>query len=103
GGGGGGAGWGGRGDPQPRFDCQCPVMSLPSALKTEPGSIPADVPYVKAPPERVAQWRDRLPEEGKLRVGLVWCGNPAFKENRRASLRLPPVPPPFPLPALPSH
>lgn len=90
----------GKGEPTPPFDCQCPVMSLPYALKTEPGSIPADVPYVKAPPERVAQWRDRLPEEGKLRVGLVWCGNPAFKENRRRSLELTQVAPLFAIPGV---
>src|SRR5262249_60111384 len=58
----------GKGEPTPPFDCQCPVMSLPYALKTEPGSIPADVPYVKAPPERVAQWRGRPPGEGKIPV-----------------------------------
>jgi tetratricopeptide (TPR) repeat protein len=83
----------GRGDLLPPFDYHCPLMSLPHALKTEPAAIPADVPYIDAPQERVALWRDRLPDTGKLRVGLVWCGNPAFKEDRRRSLKLAQVAP----------
>jgi len=40
------------------------------------------------PPERLAQWRARLRASGRLRAGIVWCGNPAFKEDRRRSLKL---------------
>jgi tetratricopeptide (TPR) repeat protein len=77
-----------RGEPLPAFDCHCPVMSLPYATKTELAALPAEVPYIHAPPERVSHWRERLPQRGGLRVGIVWCGNPAFKEDRRRSLRL---------------
>jgi tetratricopeptide (TPR) repeat protein len=78
----------GKDEPLPPFDCHCPVMSLPYAFKTELATIPADVPYILALPERVAQWRERLPQTRQLRVGIVWCGNPAFKDDRRRSLRL---------------
>jgi tetratricopeptide (TPR) repeat protein len=77
-----------RGEPLPAFDCHCPVMSLPYAMKTELATFPAKVPYIHAPPERVSHWRERLPQTRGLRVGIVWCGNPAFKEDRRRSLRL---------------
>jgi tetratricopeptide (TPR) repeat protein len=77
-----------RGEPLPAFDCQCPVMSLPYAMKTEPATIPAEVPYIHAPADRVSQWRARLPETTASRVGIVWCGNPAFREDRRRSLKL---------------
>jgi tetratricopeptide (TPR) repeat protein len=77
-----------RGEPLPAFDCQCPVMSLPYAMKTEPATIPAEVPYIEAPADRVSHWRARLPHTTALRVGIVWCGNPAFKEDRRRSLKL---------------
>jgi tetratricopeptide (TPR) repeat protein len=76
-----------RGEPLPAFDCHCPVMSLPYALKAERATIPAEVPYIHAPPERVAHWRPRLPQMRGLRVGIVWCGNPAFKEDHRRSLK----------------
>jgi Glycosyltransferase family 9 (heptosyltransferase) len=77
-----------RGEPLPAFDCHCPVMSLPYAMKTELATIPAEVPYLHAPVERVAHWRERLPQRAERRVGIVWCGNPAFKEDRRRSLKL---------------
>jgi tetratricopeptide (TPR) repeat protein len=77
----------GKGEPLPPFDCHCPVMSLPYAFKTELATIPAAEPYIHAPPERIAQWRERLPRTGRLQVGIVWCGNPAFKDDRRRSLR----------------
>jgi tetratricopeptide (TPR) repeat protein len=77
-----------RGEPLPALDCHCPVMSLPYAMKTELATIPVEVPYVHAPADRVSHWRERLPQRGGLRVGIVWCGNPAFKEDRRRSLKL---------------
>ena len=77
-----------RGEPLPPFDCHCPVMSLPYAMKTEFATIPAEVPYIHAPLDRASHWRARLPHTRGLRVGVVWCGNPAFKEDRRRSLRL---------------
>ena len=36
------------------------LLSLPMAFGTEVDSIPAAVPYLRAPAERVAAWRDRL-------------------------------------------
>jgi tetratricopeptide (TPR) repeat protein len=77
-----------RGEPLPAFDCHCPVMSLPYAMKTELTTIPAEVPYLDAPVDRQSHWRERLPHTTALRVGIVWCGNPAFKEDRRRSLKL---------------
>ena len=37
-----------RGDPLPAYDVHCPLGSLPLALKTEPATIPADIPYLRA-------------------------------------------------------
>ena len=37
-----------RGAALPAFDVHCPLASLPHALRTEPSSIPADVPYLTA-------------------------------------------------------
>jgi hypothetical protein len=77
-----------RGEMLPAFDCHCPVMSLPYAMKTELATVAGEVPYIHVPADRVAHWREHLPQTGKLRVGVVWCGNPAFKEDRRRSLKL---------------
>jgi len=74
------------GDAQPAFDLHCPMMSLPFAFGTELATIPAEVPYLRAPPDRVADWRARLPAAAKLRVGLVWAGNAAFAADRQRSI-----------------
>ena len=50
------------------------LLSLPMAFGTEVDSIPAAVPYLRAPAERVAAWRDRLGPRTVPRVGLAWWG-----------------------------
>jgi tetratricopeptide (TPR) repeat protein len=74
-----------RGDPLPAFDVHCPMPSLPLAFATRLETIPVQTPYLAAPPDRIAQWRARLPA-GTLRVGLVWSGNPRHKNDRSRSL-----------------
>jgi ADP-heptose:LPS heptosyltransferase len=61
-------------------------MSLPLAFGTALDTIPADVPYVRAPAERLARWRARLGEPGRLRVGVVWAGSAVHKNNHNRSI-----------------
>jgi tetratricopeptide (TPR) repeat protein len=75
-----------RGEPLPRFDQHCPLMSLPLALRTALDTIPAEIPYVRAPADRVAHWRARLGEPGPLRVGIVWAGSAVHKNNHNRSI-----------------
>jgi tetratricopeptide (TPR) repeat protein len=73
----------------PKFDCHCPLLSLPAVFKTRLDTIPSEVPYLKSPAESAAKWRDLLDSTaGNLRVGLVWAGNPKRKLDRQRSLRL---------------
>ncbi|MGO9995520.1 MAG: tetratricopeptide repeat protein [Steroidobacteraceae bacterium] len=65
--------------PLPDCDFHCPLMSLPLAFDTTMESIPAQIPYLKCDPEKLAQWREALGESKKLRVGLVWSGG--FRAN----------------------
>ena len=62
------------GEPLPPFDYCCPLLSLPTAFQTSLGTIPSEIPYLRARPERVQYWRERLGERTKPRVGLVWSG-----------------------------
>jgi hypothetical protein len=55
------------------FDYHAPLMSLPRSLGTRLGTIPADVPYLAAEPERVARWTRRIGEDG-FRIGVSWAG-----------------------------
>jgi tetratricopeptide (TPR) repeat protein len=78
----------------PAFDMHCPICSLPLAFGTRLDTIPSSASYLPAPAkERVQAWETRLREatanRNRLRVGLVWSGNPAHKNdcNRSTSLR----------------
>ncbi|HEY0838478.1 MAG TPA: tetratricopeptide repeat protein, partial [Azospirillum sp.] len=64
------------GDALPAFDLHAPLMSLPRLFGTTLDGIPAAVPYLTPPADAAARWRDRLPADGRLRVGLVWSGDP---------------------------
>ncbi|GAA5170059.1 tetratricopeptide repeat protein [Viridibacterium curvum] len=76
------------GDALPKFDLHCPLMSLPHALGTQLATLPAGVPYLSADAGRCAEWAERLGERRGLRVGIMWCGNPAQKDNHLRSLHL---------------
>jgi hypothetical protein len=76
------------GSPLPPFEYHCPLLSLPLAFKTTIETIPAPVGYLRADQTRVAQWRARLGERCRPRVGLVWSGNPNNPIDARRSIRL---------------
>lgn len=63
-----------EGDPIPEHDYCCSLMSLPYVFSTTPGSVPAEVPYLRAEPQAAQSWRDRLGPASRLRIGLVWSG-----------------------------
>jgi tetratricopeptide (TPR) repeat protein len=73
--------------PLPRFDVHCPLLSLPRVMGTRLESIPADIPYLRPEPALAGYWAGKLSAE-KLRVGLVWAGNPEHKNDKRRSLPL---------------
>ncbi|MFZ0845448.1 MAG: tetratricopeptide repeat protein [Pseudolabrys sp.] len=76
------------GDEVPEFDLHCPLVSLPLAFRTELATIPADIPYLSIPGERVAHWKDRMPPRQGFRVGVVWSGNPTHKDDHNRSISL---------------
>jgi len=70
-------------------DLHVPLSGLPGALATDLSSIPAPIPYLRAQPDLVERWRPRLEiAGGRLRVGIVWAGNPNHNNDRRRSVRL---------------
>jgi tetratricopeptide (TPR) repeat protein len=77
-----------KGEPLPLFDYHCPLLSLPLAFGTGLNSIPADVSYLVSDPVRVSAWRIKLGKQNKLRVGFVWSGNRAHKNDRNRSVAL---------------
>jgi tetratricopeptide (TPR) repeat protein len=73
----------------PAFDMYCPTSSLPLAFATRLDTIPAEVPYLPPPSQsRVQAWDDRLGPRTRLRVGLVWSGNPDHSNDHNRSVPL---------------
>ncbi|SMG28217.1 tetratricopeptide repeat protein [Paraburkholderia susongensis] len=76
------------GQSLPPFDCHCPLLSLPLALRTNEANIPSSTPYLFADAAATSEWRERIDgfdadtnaahrQPKQLKVGLVWAG-----ENR---------------------
>jgi tetratricopeptide (TPR) repeat protein len=76
-------------EAMPAFDTYCPMLSLPLAFRTQLETIPSGISYLPAPSDdRVRAWSDRLPPHHRLRVGLVWAGNPGHHNDRNRSIPL---------------
>jgi len=73
----------------PPFDFHCPMSSLPLAFATRLDTIPSGTSYLPAPAaSRVQAWESRLGPHDRLRVGLVWSGNPNHRNDRNRSIPL---------------
>ncbi len=77
-----------RGEALSAFDLHCPLLSLPLAFATELSTIPADIPYLRPAREAMAEWSTRLPDDGRLRVGLCWAGSPQHRNDHNRSIAL---------------
>lgn len=70
-----------EGDPHPRYDYYCFLMSLPHLFGTDLGSVPSRISYLKASDQKVNIWKHKLAGfSGKKKVGLVWSGG--FRADR---------------------
>lgn len=85
--------------PLPDFDVHCPLLSLPRAFATSLDSIPLEIPYLTADPAERAHWDRRIGGD-RLRVGIVWAGNPTTKRDRFRSPGLIAVTPLFSVPGI---
>jgi hypothetical protein len=76
-------------DRLPAFDFHCAISSLPLAFGTRLDTIPPGAMYLPAPVvSRVQAWESRLGPHTRLRVGLVWSGNPNHKNDFKRSIPL---------------
>ena len=76
---------GDRGDPAP-YQCDAVLLSLPRLLKTRLETIPADVPYLRAPHDETERWKARVSGMAGVKVGIVWAGNPEHVNDHRRSI-----------------
>lgn len=70
----------------PAADFRCPLPSLPHRFGTRLETIPAPVPYLRASPEAVGRWQARIGGLPGRRIGLVWAGNPAHRNDNARTI-----------------
>lgn len=82
------------GGETPSYDYHCPFISLPRAFSATAHPFGVPVPYVRADPDGISRFAALMPEDGRLRVGLVWSGAPrpdqsdAWMLDQRRSMKL---------------
>jgi hypothetical protein len=69
------------------FDFQCALLSLPGVLGTTLDTIPSAIPYLIPEAPLVANWRQRIGDNG-LKIGICWQGTPFAKVDRGRSVPL---------------
>jgi tetratricopeptide (TPR) repeat protein len=76
----------------PKFDLECPLMSLPAVFGTTVETVPWTGAYLGADPELAAEKKAQFPRSllqgSPHRVGLAWAGNPRYKADRQRSVQL---------------
>jgi len=77
-----------RNESLPEFDFYINLPSLPRVFGTDLESMPSNIPYLHAEPERVQRWEQRLGAHDTLRVGLAWAGSPTHARDRYRSVPL---------------
>ncbi|MCP5195517.1 MAG: tetratricopeptide repeat protein [Gammaproteobacteria bacterium] len=70
----------------PPCDYQISLLTLPLIFRTTLATIPKRIPYLSAPPERVAYWRTCLQRLPGCKVGIVWRGRPSHQNDHNRSI-----------------
>jgi len=71
----------------PPHHFKVPVMALPRIFRQDIANIPAQIPYIKAPPVML------MGPEGTKRVGIVWAGSTTHDNDHRRSMPAPQLKP----------
>lgn len=72
----------------PDYQLQCPLMSLPHIFNTRFDTIPHADGYLKATPDNIRIWKEKIGSTGKKKIGLVWAGNPDHMNDHIRSIPL---------------
>jgi tetratricopeptide (TPR) repeat protein len=88
-----------EGEPIPKHDYHCPLMSLPLAFGTTTATVPASVPYLRPDLPDVTRWSVRLGARLRPRIGIVWSGRRYPPINQARDMTLEAIRPLLTLPA----
>jgi Flp pilus assembly protein TadD len=76
------------GNTLPFYDYRLPFLSLPCAFKTNLTTIPFSSSYIQAPSLQIPLPPHPQVPSPRLRVGLVWAGNPGHLNDKLRSMPL---------------
>ncbi len=71
--------------PDGEFDCYVYLMSLGRILGATAETVPAEIPYIAAPPDRIEAWRERLGGPD-FKAGMAWAGRPTHPQDAQRSM-----------------
>jgi Flp pilus assembly protein TadD len=76
------------GETVPEHDVFCPLLSLPRVLGLDdaPLGMDAENPYLRADPDDIARWAERVAALRGRRIGITWAGATVFSMDRRRSI-----------------
>jgi tetratricopeptide (TPR) repeat protein len=77
-----------QGQAPPDHDVYCYLMSIPGLMAMSVDAIPAEVPYIFPDPDLIGRWRCELAGVSRLKVGIIWQGNPRYAADRDRSIPL---------------
>lgn len=74
-------------DPK-QFDFACSLMSLPAKFHSTAATVSNSVPYLHAPKNIAAKWREKIgkPAGRRKKIGVVWAGNPRHSDDQNRSI-----------------
>ena len=72
--------------PTGEFDCHIHLMSLARCLGVSAKTVPAAIPYIAAPPARIAAWHEAMRGDDGVRIGLAWAGRPTHPQDAQRSM-----------------
>ncbi len=69
-------------------DAQVALMSLMGVLGITLDTLPGHCPYLAVAPERIEHARSRMVPSAKVKVALIWAGNPRQTDDHNRSMTL---------------
>lgn len=70
-------------------DYHVALLELPLHYRTHLGNIPTSTPYLHAPLDKSAAWKEKLaPWQGQLKVGIAWAGHAIHANHHNRSMAL---------------
>ncbi|MFA6599169.1 MAG: tetratricopeptide repeat protein [Ignavibacteriaceae bacterium] len=73
-------------EPEIDYDYHISLLSLPYYFKTSYQTVPVEAPYLYSDKMLTERWNRIIGKTNKVKVGLVWAGNPHHTRDKHRSI-----------------